>query len=1306
MSADNNHPSNKHRTAVGLFIQDIGFRLHLGAAKAAQEQDVNLYCFLGEMCNSPDPLVRQANIAYELVDPHILDALAIWGGSGAAVGMNLNLAEMDQFIQHYSPLPIVNYERKVDGIPVILTDVYQGMCEAVRHLIEIHQRQRIALIWGPAGHFETDERVRAYHDMLAEYKLLDNPNLVSDPVTWSSEGGEEAMEELIRGRGLIPGKDYDAVLTTDSSQAVGALNVLQRYNIHVPDDVAILGFDERDDSRLTTPPLTTVKKPFFEVGKRLVEMAIDCVSGKTVPDITHAPTQLLVRRSCGCIDPAIAQASLDKTQASQEKFDIIINSRRAGFLAEIDSGMQAAVPHADPDGIHQMVENFIMELAGEVRGGFARALEDFLHRETTRSDRKGNLSEKKSDGADWQNMISSMQRRILPYLDGKKRAFADTLWNQARISIGETAQRLQAYHEFVYAQQMQILREIEANLSTAFNLDTLVSVLTEGLPRLGIHSGYLSLYENANKYDYLDPAPIWSRLILALREDECIELQKDGVRFRTRQLTPEGWLLPEHQYNFLVIPLYYRDEQLGFLLLEIGPEDETIYRTLQIQIASALHGISLIKRIEDRALRLEAAAEVSRAASNILNPDELIHKAVELIRERFNLYYVGLFLLDEEGRYARLCAGTGEAGNRMVTQEHRLGVGGNSMIGWCIANQQARIALDVGIEPMRFENPLLPDTRSELALPLLARGMAIGALSVQSDREAAFTDNDIAILQSMADQLANAIENTRLIKARQQAEDALRESELLYTSLVKNMNFNVFRKDLAGRYTYANEAFCRSMNSTLVKLLGKTDYDFSPKETADKYRRDDAKVIASGKPLEVIEEHLLTEDLDADRPATTRRGSGVRYIQTLKAPVRNIQEEIIGIQGAFWDISDRRIAEIEAERHAIQLQTASEVSRAASSLLDVNELTQQAVDLICNRFNLYYVGMFLVDQNGAWTGEPGRWAVLRAGTGEAGPNMISQGHKLEIGGASMIGWCVSNARSYIILDTTAEADDAGGKPLNYSSAGEKTPVQRFKNPLLPDTRSEIALPLTSRGQVLGALSIQSTSRNAFTDEDVTILQSMADQLANAIANASLYEQTQSALREMETIYHRYLVRGWSEYSQTRSASGYRKSEHDVTPLGSDLLPEVQQVMDETNLTPRKAIEDEHKTLIVPIKLRDFPIGAIGLTSKEGQRHWSEDEISLIETLSEQFALAAENLRLLEETQRRAEREHLVSEITTKLRLSNDPLVILQTAASELRHALNARNARIRIASAESRPELQVIGNGVEPNIGEDDRGEL
>jgi GAF domain-containing protein len=171
----------------------------------------------------------------------------------------------------------------------------------------------------------------------------------------------------------------------------------------------------------------------------------------------------------------------------------------------------------------------------------------------------------------------------------------------------------------------------------------------------------------------------------------------------------------------------------------------------------------------------------------MLDPNELIQRVVDMIRERFDLYYAGLFLVDQTsgraGRWAVLRAGTGEAGNKMAEQRYELRVcEGHSMIGECIATGEARVEQDVGKAAVHRRNPLLPDTRSELALPLISRGEAIGALTVQSAEPLAFTEEDISILQTMAGQVANAIENTRLFK---QTEDALKELEAIHHSYIR-----------------------------------------------------------------------------------------------------------------------------------------------------------------------------------------------------------------------------------------------------------------------------------------------------------------------------------------------------------------------------------------------------------------------------------------------------------------------------------------------------------------------------------------
>jgi GAF domain-containing protein len=208
-----------------------------------------------------------------------------------------------------------------------------------------------------------------------------------------------------------------------------------------------------------------------------------------------------------------------------------------------------------------------------------------------------------------------------------------------------------------------------------------------------------------------------------------------------------------------------REERLMRLNKDLARESQDRYRTiqaLQVLQAGLEEGVTERTRdLERRAVQLAAAAEVGRAATSILDPEKLAQRTVDLLRERFVLYYAGLFLIDDAGEYAMLEAGTGEPGRMMKDQGHKLLVGGESMVGAACAKRQARIALDVGAEPMRFANPLLPDTRSEMALPLVVGGRVLGALDVQSIWPAAFTDEDIAVMQLAADQVAVAVDNAR-----------------------------------------------------------------------------------------------------------------------------------------------------------------------------------------------------------------------------------------------------------------------------------------------------------------------------------------------------------------------------------------------------------------------------------------------------------------------------------------------------------------------------------------------------------------
>ncbi|MBA3531403.1 MAG: GAF domain-containing protein, partial [Ardenticatenales bacterium] len=266
----------------------------------------------------------------------------------------------------------------------------------------------------------------------------------------------------------------------------------------------------------------------------------------------------------------------------------------------------------------------------------------------------------------------------------------------------------------------------------------------------------------------------------------------------------------------IVVPLLLKGQVIGTIITinhidqrAFTQQDVEMLMALTAHAATAIENVELVSKttnwahtleqqvaqrmreLERRATQISTVAEVARVVTSLLDPEQLIAQVVDLIQERFGFYYVGLFLLDENGEYAVLSQGSGEAGRLMKERAHRLQVGGQSMVGWVSANKRARIALDVGEESVHFANPLLPGTHSEVALPLHIGGQIRGVLDVQSTEVAAFDESDVAVLQNMTDQVAVALENARLYTAvqqelveRRQAEAALLAQKQLFENLV------------------------------------------------------------------------------------------------------------------------------------------------------------------------------------------------------------------------------------------------------------------------------------------------------------------------------------------------------------------------------------------------------------------------------------------------------------------------------------------------------------------------------------------
>jgi GAF domain-containing protein/anti-sigma regulatory factor (Ser/Thr protein kinase) len=234
-----------------------------------------------------------------------------------------------------------------------------------------------------------------------------------------------------------------------------------------------------------------------------------------------------------------------------------------------------------------------------------------------------------------------------------------------------------------------------------------------------------------------------------------------------------------HTRSEMALPLVVSDEAIGALTVQsteeaaFHDEDIAALQTMADQLAIAIQNSNLHRQAERRSRLLKAANRVGKEVTSILNIEELLPHTVNIICEAYGLYYAGVFLLDDAGEYAVLRSGYGKAGKAMVADGHKLKVGTDSMIGACIAMSEARIALDVGEERVHFKNPHLPHTRSEMALPLIYGGKALGAVTIQSSEERAFSEDDITTLLTMAEHLAVAINNASLIEELKEAHNEI-----------------------------------------------------------------------------------------------------------------------------------------------------------------------------------------------------------------------------------------------------------------------------------------------------------------------------------------------------------------------------------------------------------------------------------------------------------------------------------------------------------------------------------------------------
>lgn len=336
------------------------------------------------------------------------------------------------------------------------------------------------------------------------------------------------------------------------------------------------------------------------------------------------------------------------------------------------------------------------------------------------------------------------------------------------------------------------------------------------------------------------------------------------------------------------------------------------------------------------------------------------------------------------------------------------------------------------------------------------------------------------------------------------------------------------------------------------------------------------------------------------------------------------------------------------------LSITAEIGRAVVEFTEPRELMNNVIELIRQRFGFYHAQVFLID-------DAGERANLVASTGAAGRALLARRHYLEVGSRSVIGQVTATGLPVIASDTDAST------------------IHR-RNELLPDTRSEMALPMRIGDKVIGALDVQSVAPNAFDESSVAVFQIVADQLAIALESARLHAQLSDALAQLREIERRATLEAWQTFRQSRSPStplGYHLREGEVLPQPPDTMPSPLSEAIRTGRVVSWRDGGEEINLAVPIKVRGETIGAFGFGG-ESLYDLTDEDIALLEAVADRVGLALENLRLVEQTARRAEHEQIVNEITAKIVGSTDVNQILQTTVRELGRVLRAPQTSVQL----------------------------
>ncbi|MBK8418196.1 MAG: substrate-binding domain-containing protein [Anaerolineales bacterium] len=579
-----------------------------GVLESAKTHDTNVIYFVG---GKPAALTahgmdRQSYGLYDLIKPEQFDGVLLT----ADMGHDTSADEIRNFCSLFAPAPVASFAIQAEGVSSFMADNTGGMRSIIRHLIEAHAYQRIAFVRGPRGHLESDLRFNAYLDELKTHDIPFEEQFVMEG-DHTVESGRAAVRTLLDERGI----QVQAIAASNDRMAFGVMEALQQRGIHVPDKIALTGFDDVKESQLLGVPLTTVHQSFIEAGRQAFGALLNRMNGVQVNDINILPVQLIVRWSCGCLPENVQRAVVLPKEVSHT--GRLENKRDTAIYALFGA---AGILENDP-------------LKDQYRDVFGRAWDVFLAslRDTDRSNAFMKavqsmvevLQDNGFDSATWHNVISTFRKYALGGITSTTTMLrAENLFQQARLLVGELSQRAQAYRRLQFERREEALNNFSFSMAPAMSLEEIGSAISKNFPLLGFKRWYVMFYSDVSAPGSISSPPPESYKLLLQYDENKFGIPKEKRSLATGGLVPRGKTPEDHRYDAVVMPLTLASNRFGFMWAEMGPADWDIYVRLKNLLSSALLRTMLVQQRE------QAKKEVER----LLN--EARERAVELARAR------------------------------------------------------------------------------------------------------------------------------------------------------------------------------------------------------------------------------------------------------------------------------------------------------------------------------------------------------------------------------------------------------------------------------------------------------------------------------------------------------------------------------------------------------------------------------------------------------------------------------------------------------------------------------------------------